>query len=371
MVVVRSAAGAGKAKTTPFGASQPVDGPLVRAWLYILAIMVLAMVVVGGATRLTDSGLSITEWKPIVGMMPPLSDADWHDAFSKYKLIPEYQLVNKGMSLAEFKFIFWWEWSHRFLGRLIGFVFALPFIYFVVRGRISRRAMPAILGLFVLGGLQGALGWYMVRSGLTERVDVSQYRLAAHLTFAVFVFGAILWTAFRLAPDDHSAVPCHKISPAQRWGSRLVLTLIFLQIMLGALLAGLKAGLAYNSWPLMDGQFIPDGLGAMSPWYLNFFENALTVQFDHRMLGYVIAVVAVLHGLAVMRNIDDEPIRRSAALLLVAVFVQIGLGIWTLVAHVPLGLALVHQAFGVILFALALWHRFAMRRAEQVKVVDS
>ena len=346
-------------------AAPAVDGPLLHLWLYCLAAMVLAMVVVGGATRLTDSGLSITEWQPIVGMIPPLSAADWQDAFSKYKLIPQYHLVNEGMSLAQFKFIFWWEWAHRFLGRMIGFVFALPFVYFVLTRRISRATMPAILSLFVLGGLQGALGWYMVKSGLSERVEVSQYRLAAHLAMAVFVFAAILWTAFRLSPDARSDVRSNSGGLVQRWGSRALVGLIFLQIMLGALVAGLKAGLAYNTWPLMDGQFIPDGLGIMTPWYLNPFENALTVQFDHRMLAYGIAALVVMHGLWVMRSAVDVRIRRSAVLLLLAVALQVALGIATLLAHVPLGLALTHQAFAVILFALALWHSFLMGRAGQ------
>lgn len=325
------------------------------------------MVVVGGATRLTDSGLSITEWKPILGIIPPLKHADWQDAFVKYKEIPEYKLVNKGMSLSEFKFIFWWEWAHRFLGRMIGFAFALPFIFFAWRGMISRRMVPAFAGLFALGGLQGFIGWYMVSSGLSERVDVSHYRLALHLSMAVFLFGAVLWTALRLAPEDRRDARFNTITSAQRWGARLLVVLLFGQIILGAFVAGLKAGLASSTWPLMNGQVIPEGMWALGPWYLNLVENPLTVQFDHRLLAYVIAALALLHGIAVMRSADDERIARSAGWLLLGVLVQIALGVCTILAHVPLWLALGHQAAAVVLFGTAVWHLHNMQRAERAR----
>ena len=341
------------------------DGLSVRVWLYCIAAMVLAMVVVGGATRLTDSGLSITEWKPIVGIIPPLSMADWLETFEKYKQIPEYTQVNEGMSLAQFKGIFWWEWAHRFLGRMIGFVFALPFVVFWLRGQISKQTIPKVLGLFALGGLQGLAGWYMVKSGLVERIDVSQYRLALHLALAVLIFGATLWTAFQLAVPHQSAMSGAKVTRAQTIGSRVIVAAIFLQIILGAFVAGLKAGLAYNTWPLMDGQFIPDGLGIMSPWFENLFENAMTVQFNHRMMAYVIALLVVVHGLSVIGTSANWRIVRSFMVLAIAVLAQIALGIMTLLAHVPLNLALVHQAMAVIVFALALWHRHRIWQGER------
>ena len=345
--------------------SRQIDGVGVRLWLYFIAAMVLAMVVVGGAPRLTDSGLSITEWKPIVGMIPPLSNADWLETFEKYKQIPEYSQVNEGMSLAAFKSIFWWEWAHRFLGRMIGFVFAVPFVFFLMRGQISRQLLPKLIGLFVLGGMQGFAGWYMVKSGLVERVDVSQYRLALHLSLAILILGLTLWTAFRLAPVRASGVLFATVTAGQRWVSRALVALVFVQIVLGAFVAGMKAGLAYNTWPLMDGQFIPDGLGIMTPWYLNLFENAMTVQFNHRMVAYAVGVLAIGHAISVIRSADDGRIVKTVSFLLLAVFMQIALGIWTLLAHVPLALALVHQAGAVIVFGLAVWHRHAMWRAEQ------
>jgi len=342
-----------------------VDGLGVRVWLYCIAAMVLAMVVVGGATRLTDSGLSITEWKPIVGMIPPLSAADWQDVFEKYKQIPEYTQVNEGMSLAAFKAIFWWEWAHRFLGRMIGFVFALPFAVFWLRGRLSQQTMRKVLGLFALGALQGLAGWYMVKSGLVERIDVSQYRLALHLALAVLIFGLTMWTAFQLAVQRQSTKLIAKVTRAQSNGSRVIVAAIFVQIILGAFVAGMKAGLAYNTWPLMDGQFIPDGLGIMTPWALNLFENAMTVQFNHRMMAYGVAILVALHAISVIRTGDNQRIVKSVMVLAIAVLAQIALGIMTLLAQVPLNLALAHQALAVIVFALALWHRHRIWQAER------
>ena len=341
------------------------DGTAVRIWLFCIAAMVFAMVVVGGATRLTDSGLSITEWKPLVGMIPPLSAADWQETFDKYKQIPEYTQINEGMTLTGFKAIFWWEWAHRFLGRMIGFVFALPFVFFLATKRISRTLLPKVIGLFVLGGLQGFAGWYMVKSGLVDRVDVSHYRLALHLALAILILGLTLWLAFRLAPVKNRSVLFPTVTWSQRWTSKALVILVFLQIILGALVAGLKAGLAYNSWPLMDGQLIPEGLGIIQPWYMNFFENAMTVQFDHRIVAYLIAVLAVVHGVSLVRTADDRRIVWSASFLVTAIFMQIVLGVWTLLMHVPLHLALSHQALAVIVFALTVWHRHGVWRAEQ------
>ncbi|MDA7948317.1 MAG: COX15/CtaA family protein [Hyphomicrobiaceae bacterium] len=329
------------------------DDAAVRVWLYCLCALIFAMILVGGATRLTDSGLSITEWQPILGIVPPMSDAAWQDAFEKYKQIPEYQLINKGMSLPEFKFIYWWEWGHRFLGRMIGFAFLIPFLYFWARGYLARGMIPKLVIMFVLGGLQGALGWYMVMSGLVERTDVSQYRLAAHLSAAVLIFGYIFWVTARMGREHVSAPPA---SDALRLSAIGLTVAVFVQIALGAFVAGMDAGQGYNTWPLMDGAVIPDGLGVMSPWYLNLFENALTVQFNHRVVAYLVLVWALVHAILAIARSEPGAIAVSAGLLAVAALVQVVIGIATLLAHVPLSLALLHQGVAIVLFAAVLWH---------------
>jgi heme a synthase len=325
----------------------------VRVWLFAVAALVFALVSVGGATRLTGSGLSITEWQPIMGMVPPLSEAAWREAFEKYRQIPQYVHVNRGMSLDAFKTIFWWEWTHRFLARLIGVAFLVPFIFFLATGRLSRRLAPKLAGLFVLGGLQGAIGWYMVRSGLAERIDVSQYRLALHLSLAILIFAGLMWTAFSLGPPRPEAASA---PTAYRRTAALLVGLVFLQIVAGAFVAGLKAGAGYNTWPLMDGRLVPDGLWAASPWWVNLFENATTVQFNHRMLAYVLLAAAAWHAWLLLSNTRDSLIRTSALALVGAVVAQAVLGIWTLLAQVPLSLGLAHQAGAVVVFGMALWH---------------
>jgi cytochrome c oxidase assembly protein subunit 15 len=316
--------------------------PQVRVWLYFIAFLVFCMIIVGGATRLTDSGLSITEWRPLLGAIPPLNEADWLAAFEKYKLIPEYQIQNKGMELGDFKFIYWWEWAHRFLGRFIGLVFSIPLIYFTLTRKIELRLWPRLLALFVLGGAQGALGWYMVSSGLIDRVDVSQYRLAAHLTLAALIFAAILWVAKGVGARRH-----YPSSPDD-WFAVFLMVLILLQIAAGGFVAGLDAGQGYATWPKMDGQWIPDGLLAMTPSWMNAFENAMTVQFDHRILAYVILLATVIHAW--------RSFTLSAMILAYAVFVQACLGILTLLLHVQLSVALVHQAGAMIVLATAVWN---------------
>ncbi len=337
----------------------------IRWWLYGLCLLIFAMILVGGATRLTDSGLSITEWKPILGALPPLSDADWQDAFAKYQQIPEYQVINKGMSLAEFKYIFWWEWGHRFLGRFIGFAFLLPFLFFWLKGWVTKALMPKLLAMFVLGGLQGALGWYMVASGLVERVDVSQYRLAAHLSAAMLIFGFIFWVALGLRETPRDNARTGRGLPVSAAALTVV---IFLQVALGAFVAGLDAGMGYNTWPLMDGAFVPDGLAAMSPWYLNLFENALTVQFDHRILAYVILVWTQLHAALAFSRAGGGAVALTAGLLALVTLVQLALGVWTLLAEVPLSLGLIHQAGAVVLFAIALFHLHQLTGANRGRV---
>lgn len=328
----------------------------VQAWLWAIALLVLVMVGVGGATRLTGSGLSITEWRPIMGALPPLSDADWHDAFGKYRAIPQYQQVNKGMSLAEFKAIFWWEWGHRFLGRVIGLAFALPLAWFWWRGAISGRLGRQLVGLLALGALQGGMGWYMVMSGLTERTSVSQYRLAAHLGLAILIFGLLVWTALDMARPRKRAVRLDTITPRLRRMAHILVALVFAQILLGALVAGLKAGFTYNTWPLMDGKLVPSGLFLETPWYANFFENITMVQFNHRITAYVVLIVAAWHAWSVHRVADDARVSRSAWALLAAIVAQAAIGIWTLLAVVPLSLGIAHQTGAVIVFGLAVWH---------------
>jgi cytochrome c oxidase assembly protein subunit 15 len=328
----------------------------VRAWLFAVAALVFLLVSVGGATRLTGSGLSITEWQPIVGAVPPLSQDHWQEAFAKYRQTPQYDRVNRGMSLDAFKFIFWWEWAHRFLVRLIGVAFAAPFFYFLSAGRISRGLAARLGGIFALGALQGAVGWYMVRSGLADRVDVSQYRLALHLGLAILIFGALVWTALSLG--ERAA----RKSRGSAAGT-LIVAIVFLQVVLGALVAGLKAGLAYNTWPLMDGRLLPGGLGAMEPWYLNLFENAMTVQFNHRLAAYLLLAVVLWHTAVLLRGSTDPRAQRSALVLAAAVLVQAALGIWTLLSHVPLALGLAHQAGAAAVFGLAVWHLHTLRYA--------
>jgi len=327
----------------------------LRLWLGIVAFLIVAMILVGGATRLTDSGLSITEWQPIIGAIPPLSDAHWQEAFEAYKTIPEYSQVNQGMSLDAFKAIYWWEWAHRFLGRFIGVVFLLPFTGFCIAGYIPRALMPRLLGLFVLGGLQGALGWYMVKSGLVDRVDVSQYRLAAHFGVAILIFGYTLWLMLGLGADRRPRFGAPAIIAA------LVLLLVFVQLLAGALVAGIDGGLGFNTWPLMNGALIPNGLGEAAPWYLNLFENPLTVQFDHRMLGYAVVVATILQAVwlalkAEGLKAEDQPLVGSALTLAVLALLQATLGVWTLLLAVPIQLGLAHQAGAILVFAVALYH---------------
>jgi cytochrome c oxidase assembly protein subunit 15 len=326
----------------------------LRLWLAIVALLIVAMVLVGGATRLTDSGLSITEWQPIIGVVPPLSDSDWQEAFAAYQQIPEYQHLKRGMSLDEFKSIYWWEWAHRFLGRFIGAVFFVPFVAFWLLGSIPKALLPRLLGLFALGGVQGAVGWYMVKSGLVDRLDVSQYRLAAHLGIAVIILGYTLWLLFGLGHEQRRRGRLSTTAPA--WIAAGVLALIYLQILAGALVAGLDAGIGFNTWPLINGSFIPKGLGIFTPWYLNPFENRLTVQFDHRMLGY--AVVAATLSQAAWLAVKRAPATLIVSGLAVACFalLQATLGVWTLLLVVPIPLALAHQAGAMVLFAAALYH---------------
>ncbi|MGH6814336.1 MAG: COX15/CtaA family protein [Hyphomicrobiaceae bacterium] len=336
----------------------------VQIWLYAIAALVLFMVALGGATRLTGSGLSIPEWQPIAGTLPPLSAADWQDAFDKYRQTTQYRLVNKGMSLEAFKTIYWWEWSHRFLGRLIGFAFTGPFLWFWARGRLPHGLAVKLCGVLTLGAAQGVLGWAMVQSGLAGRIDVSHYRLALHLTLAVSVVGLLLW----LALDAGRAEPRWRMPSSRSWAARVLVILILVQIVFGALVAGLKAGLVYTTWPLMDGRPIPGGLWTLEPWYLNPFENVTLVQFQHRTMAYVLLAFALWHVWSVRA---DAKLARSAAAVAAALTLQTGLGIWTLVTamgEIPIVPALAHQVNAVVVFGLAVRHVFrAAERTEWTK----
>lgn len=335
--------------------TEDVTGTAVRTrrqiaiWLFCLCGFIALVVLVGGITRLTDSGLSITEWKPVTGVAPPLSPQAWQDEFAKYQVTPEYRQINKDMSLDAFKAIYWWEWGHRLLARLSGLVFLVPFVYFWASKKLSRAELPKFILLFVLGGAQGALGWYMVKSGLSVRVDVSQYRLAAHLGLAFLVYGYGFWTGL-----EYWKLPVRG-APTAFWlraGSVVLCAAVFLQILLGALVAGLDAGLTYNSWPLMDGRWVPSGLTQLDPVYLNIFENIVTVQFNHRWLAAgILALTLLLYG----GSQRGEPYHRAISVVLGVVLGQFILGVWTLLAVAPLALGAAHQMGALINFSAALW----------------
>ncbi|SHG49520.1 cytochrome c oxidase assembly protein subunit 15 [Kaistia soli DSM 19436] len=333
------------------------DRALIRAWLGAVIIMIIAMIVVGGATRLTNSGLSITEWKPIHGVIPPLNLAEWQEEFAKYQQIPQYQQLNKGMSLDAFKSIFWWEWGHRLLGRLIGVVFFLPLLFFWFTGRIERKLVPPLLGLFVLGGLQGGIGWWMVASGLVNRVDVSQYRLATHLLIACLILAAAVWIRRGLAPPDGDAAV--ETAPLKGMATFLVL-LVFMQIFLGGLVAGLDAGFTYNTWPLIDGAIIPSRVYQYDPMWRSVFEDVMTVQFDHRMVAYLLLVGALVHAFQSFRLARGSRAARRARHLAVLVLAQAGLGIATLLMVVPIDVALTHQFGAAVVLIAAVSHRRAL-----------
>jgi cytochrome c oxidase assembly protein subunit 15 len=354
----------GIAKAGSRGAAERHLRP-VAIWLLLCCAMIFAMVVIGGITRLTWSGLSITEWRPVMGIIPPLSAADWAAEFDKYKHIPQYRLINYGMSLGEFKTIFLWEYVHRLWGRLIGFVYALPFLYFLVRGYIPRRLTLPLAGIFALGFAQGALGWYMVESGLADRVEVSQYRLTAHLLLALAIYAATLWIALGLLKAD--------ATPGNREGERVsshfwrrageaLIGLIALTITAGGFVAGLNAGLTYNTFPLMDGSFVPAGYAQLTPFVRNWFENVAAVQFDHRLLAMTTASAVLLLWLVGWRAALPRAARLALHALMLAVTLQFLLGVSTLLMVVPIPLAATHQAGAVLLLTAAVIWRHSLRR---------
>jgi len=366
----------------------------VAAWLFVCCGMIFLMVVIGGITRLTLSGLSITEWQPVTGVLPPLSAAAWAAEFEKYQQIPQYRLVNHGMSLAEFQTIYWWEYVHRLWGRLIGFAYAVPFVYFLARGRISRRLTWPLIGIFALGAAQGALGWYMVESGLAERVDVSQYRLVAHLALALAIYAATLWIALGLLQSP-SPAPRERVARAQRrepgegvredtasrpltptlspgggegvkwrWrrAAEALIALIALTIAAGGFVAGLHAGLVYNTFPLMDGSFVPAGYAQLQPFVRNWFENIAAVQFDHRALAMITAAGVLALWLAGSRAVLPRAARLALHALFLTAALQFVLGVATLLLVVPIPLAAAHQGGAVLLLTSAIVLRHTLRR---------
>jgi heme a synthase len=344
-------------------AAQTKDLRSVRWWLVAVAALIAVMVLVGGATRLTESGLSIVEWKPVTGSLPPLGEAAWTQAFDAYKAIPQYRQMNAGMSLAEFKTIFWWEWSHRLLGRVIGMAYLLPFLWFLWRGVVGGELKRRLWGIFALGALQGVVGWWMVASGLSERVEVSQYRLATHLVLALLIFAAIVWTLRRLGENAPSSAP-----PRLKISAVILLALTFVQLYLGALVAGLRAGKIYNTWPDIDGGFIPSAARLFFdvPWWRNLFENTLTVQFEHRMVAYTLFALAVWHAVDAVRCRAAQPVIDGALWLLGVVTLQATLGVLTLLNQAPMDLALTHQAVAIIVLTLAVFQaeRLTRKRRE-------
>ncbi len=334
-----------------------VHNRVVSVWLLVCCALVFAMVVVGGITRLTHSGLSIVEWQPIVGSVPPLDEAGWQETFGKYKQTPEYRLVNPGMSLDGFKIIFWWEYAHRLLGRLIGAAFLLPLSWFALRGRIARPLTWKFAVIFGLGALQGALGWYMVQSGLVDNPRVSQYRLTAHLGIAFLIYAAMLWIALDLLFPKESP----SVSRALRRFSFALAVLVFVMALSGGLVAGIRAGLAYNTFPLMNGNIVPREIFSLEPWYLNFSSNIATVQFDHRLIAWLLALLVPWFWVRVRRSAVPQRAKLGADLLLVALALQIALGIATLLLAVPVPLAVAHQAGALLVFSAALFAAHSLR----------
>ncbi|HMD67093.1 MAG TPA: COX15/CtaA family protein [Stellaceae bacterium] len=331
----------------------------VAVWLFLCCGLIFLMVVIGGITRLTLSGLSITEWQPVIGVVPPLSAADWAAEFAKYQQIPEYRLVQYAMTLDEFKSIYWWEYAHRLLGRLIGVAYALPFVWFLMRRRLPRRLIPALCGILLMGFAQGGLGWYMVESGLADRAEVSQYRLVAHLALALAIYWAILWVALGIVRGSAREDP----GSGWRRAADAVLALVAVTILAGGFVAGSRAGLTYNTFPLMDGKVVPEGYAQLHPFVLNWFENVAAVQFDHRVLAVATAAVIVLVWAAGQGRVLQKPARAALHGLLAVALLQVALGITTLVLVVPLPLAAAHQAGAVLLLTAAIVFRHTMRRA--------
>ena len=331
----------------------------IAIWLCVCAFMIFVMVVLGGVTRLTHSGLSMVEWKPAAGFLPPMTELVWQDTFEKYQQYPEFKIKNPDMDLAGFKSIFWLEFIHRLWGRSIGIVFLVPFMFFLLRKKLDRKLIPKLITMFILGGLQGVLGWFMVKSGLSDRPDVSQYRLTAHLIFAFFLYGWIFWTALGLFfPKPHAIK--QSLHVYKGFLSALTLLLV-IAIMSGGFVAGTDAGFIYNTFPLMGETFLPKDLFVFDPWIRNFFENVVTIQFTHRLLTMLIFVSVVAFWFKTLNQELPGRTRIVLHCLLAAVILQVTLGISTLLLVVPVPLAAAHQAGALILLTAMLWARHEFR----------
>ncbi len=337
----------------------PASTRQIALWLLICCALIFAMVVLGGVTRLTRSGLSMVQWDPIMGVIPPLGQAQWEETFAKYQQFPEYQKINRGMSLEQFKSIFWVEYAHRLLGRSIGLAFLLPFLYFLLRRLLPRTLIPKLVTMFVLGGLQGLLGWLMVKSGLVDQPHVSPYRLSAHLAMAVLIYGYILWVAlgllFASAKND---MPANR--PVRRLGLAVTVA-VCVMIVSGGFVAGTKAGFAFNTFPLMNGQLIPEGVLAIKPVWSNFFENIATVQLGHRLIAYLLCILIPFYWYRIQQADVNTRTRAVAHALLAALALQITLGVATLLLVVPVALAAAHQAGALLVFTAALFMNHELR----------
>jgi cytochrome c oxidase assembly protein subunit 15 len=343
---------------------RPAERP-VAVWLLVCCAMIFAMAVIGAITRLTESGLSIMEWAPVAGALPPLSEAEWRRVFALYQEIPEYQVLHRDMTLEEFKTIFWWEYVHRLWGRLIGVVFAVPFLWFWLRGRLSRSLVPHLVAMFVLGGLQGGLGWFMVASGFAERTDVSQYRLVAHLAFALAIYGYVFWIALALLYPA-SVRQTETGVRGLRGALAIVTVLIAVTVASGGFVAGLDAGFIYNSFPLMDGRLVPAAYGALEPWIANPFDNPAAAQFNHRVLAIVTLLGVVGLWLWSRRLALSGRSRAAMDLVLAIAALQVGLGIAALLLVVPVWLGALHQAGAIALLTAALWALFHLPRSDPI-----
>jgi cytochrome c oxidase assembly protein subunit 15 len=345
------------------GPAEPADRRATATWLFACCALVFLMVMVGGITRLTGSGLSIVEWQPVAGVLPPMNDAQWDELFAKYRQTPDFQQRNPDMEVGGFKKIFWWEYVHRLLGRVIGVVFLLPFLWFLAKGRLDGDVAWKLGGIFILGALQGALGWFMVQSGLVQEPRVSSLRLAAHLGLAFVIYGLMMWVALDLVKRERFTN-----TDGLRGRAGAMVSLVFLQVLSGALVAGIHAGKAYNTFPLMDGHFIPPDIAVLQPWWANLLHNMAGVQFTHRILAFTVALMAVGLWLEVRRDLPNPRARFWSNVLMLAVVAQVGLGILTLVTGVPLNLGVLHQLGAVAVFSVAIVLRHALREPRQFQM---
>lgn len=334
----------------------------IAQWLLVCAVLIFAMVVLGGVTRLTGSGLSMVNWHPIHGVIPPITQQQWQTEFDHYQQSPEFKKINKGMTVDGFKSIFYFEYSHRILGRFIGLVFLIPFLYFFFTRKIKPGLTPKLIVMFFLGGLQGLLGWYMVKSGLVDNPHVSQYRLTAHLIAAIVIYAFILWTAMTLLNTDSRIAKRDSLNPGFRRSAHYLMLLVVMTILSGGFVAGLKAGLIFNTFPKMGEFWIPPGILTLSPWYQNFFENMVTVQFDHRMLAIGTGTLLLYYWVLSKFHDFESATRRSFNLVGLMIIVQVILGISTLLLHVPVWLAASHQAGALLLFTALLFNMHKLSR---------